>query len=414
MLNKSREVFLKSPRTFFFLNSAYYLVQLVTFFYISSLALPKDIGISSYVISLAGIFAVIARYGMPVYMVEGVSDESSLLDKYFIAASSFSFTVGIFLLPISFFVILQDNFNQEFILLTLLGTSLMIFLNPISMIIDQMMILKKQRSFLSINSIIKTFIFPLSAYFTYQFTNNFAATIIFANVSILVSPIIVYYFLQRKFFHFNYRLLNIEKFFTLIKEAFPYFINSLALILILSIDKIFVGNIFSIEILGSYDLMWKCAILIDFILMQPINSLFARDIINSSIKSGLSISLSITFLTLLTVFLIYLINFDFLLPLWNLFFEKYEFNTLIFKLSVSFFILMFAVNQLRNLMANLKLRFMCTISSCIIPLPLIITASFFEIKLLSSVPTLIIIGVSTSLIFNLITYNYFNFKNTKK
>ena len=113
MLNKSREVFLKSPRTFFFLNSAYYLVQLVTFFYISSLALPKDIGISSYVISLAGIFAVIARYGMPVYMVEGVSDESSLLDKYFIAASSFSFTVGIFLLPISFFVILQDNFNQE-------------------------------------------------------------------------------------------------------------------------------------------------------------------------------------------------------------------------------------------------------------------------------------------------------------
>ena len=70
---------------------------------------------------------------------------------------------------------------------------------------------------------------------------------------------------------------------------------------------------------------------------------------------------------------------------------------------------MFAVNQLRNLMANLKLRLMCTISSCIIPMPLILTASTIDISLLSFIPTLIIIGVCLSLAFNLTVYNYFYF-----
>lgn len=68
---------------------------------------------------------------------------------------------------------------------------------------------------------------------------------------------------------------------------------------------------------------------------------------------------------------------------------------------------MFAVNQLRNLMANLRLRLMCTISSCIIPIPLIFTVFLSEISFLSSIPTLIVIGVFISLIFNLLTYNYF-------
>ena len=71
---------------------------------------------------------------------------------------------------------------------------------------------------------------------------------------------------------------------------------------------------------------------------------------------------------------------------------------------------MFAVNQLRNLMANIKLRKMCTISSCIIPLPLIYFVATAEVNNLNLIPTFILIGVSISLIFNLVIYNYFNFK----
>lgn len=407
MLNNESLRFFDSSKVYFFLNSTYYLIQLLSFFYISSIALPKDIGISSYVISLAGIFAVIARYGMPVYLIESIDNNAKNLDKYYKASSTFSFTFALLVIPVAIFFILINNLSNDFFFLMILGTFFMILFNPLSMIIEQLIILKKQKRYLSINCIFKTFLFPLTAFITYLITDNFAATIIFANISILLSPIIVYLIFEKKYIHLSLSLLDLKTFFILIKQAFPYFINSLALILILSIDKIFVGNIFSVEILGSYDLMWKLAILIDFLLMQPLHALFSRDIINISKKSGHNISFLIVFSSLAAVMIVNLVNFKFILGPWNIFFENYEFNEKIFKLSISFFILMFAVNQLRNLMANLRLRLMCTISSCIIPIPLIFTVFLSEISFLSSIPTLIVIGVFISLIFNLLTYNYF-------
>ncbi len=398
---------LNSSKIFFVLNSLYYFVQLSTFLYISSLALPKDIGVSSYVISLAGIFAVIARYGMPVYLIESINDESSKLDEYFKTATAFSFSTVFLILPFSFLVIINNTFSSDFILLMIVGTFLMILFNPISMIIEQLIILKKQTQYLSLNSILKTIFFPITAFFTYQFTDSFAATIIFANLSILLAPLFVYFFFERSYVRIALDFSDIKTFVKVTREAFPYFINSLALILILSIDKIFVGNIFSVEILGSYDLMWKLAILIDFALMQPLNALFSRDILNISNHSGFFISSTISALSLALVLVVNLIDFNFVLPIWNMFFEKYEFNSMIFKLSISFFILMFAVNQIRNLMANLKLRLMCTLSSCIIPMPLILSTIFFEIQELTLIPTLIVTGVFISLIFNLSVYNYF-------
>ena len=400
---------LNLTKVFFLLNSTYYLVQLTTFFFISSIATPSDIGISSYVISLAGIFAVTARYGMPVYLIESINENSSTLIEYYKNATAFSFTLSILMIPISFLLISFNNLDSEFILLMLLGTILMIIFNPISMIIEQFIILNKQTEYLSLNSLLKTFLFPLTAYFSYKISGNFAATLIFANLSILLSPIIVYSIFEKRLIKIAFNFTNLNNFLLLIKQAFPYFINSLALILILSIDKIFVGNLFSVDVLGSYDLMWKLAILIDFLVMQPLNALFSRDILNLSNRFGHQLSLTITFLTIFIVLLINNINFDLILPLWNIFFDNYEFNKNIFQLAISFFILMFAVNQLRNLMANLKLRLMCTISSCIIPMPLILTASTIDISLLSFIPTLIIIGVCLSLAFNLTVYNYFYF-----
>ena len=151
---------LNSTKVYFLLNSTYYLIQLTTFFFISSIAAPSDIGISSYVISLAGIFAVTARYGMPVYLIESIDENSSRLIEYYKKATAFSFTLSIFMIPFSFLLILFNNLDSEFILLMLLGTVLMIVFNPISMIIEQFIILNKQTEYLSLNSLLKTFLFP--------------------------------------------------------------------------------------------------------------------------------------------------------------------------------------------------------------------------------------------------------------
>ncbi len=399
-----------SPKIFFFLNSFYYLIQLSTFFYISSIALPEDLGISSYVISFAGIFAVLARYGMPVFLVEGVNSGPSSIDEYYKTATAFSFTAAALLIPFSFFIIINNTFNSEFIYLMLIGTLLMLLINPLSMIIEQLIILKKQTKYLSINCIIKTFIFPLSASLAYLITNNLAVALIFSNISILLSPIIIYSLFEKRHINIALKFLQFARFNEIFLKAFPYFINSLALILILSIDKIFVGNIFSVEVLGSYDLMWKLAILVDFLIMQPLNSIFSRDILDLSKSHGFLISMIISSFAVLIVVFISFLNIDFIFNIWIIFFDKYEFNSEILKLSISFFILMFAVNQLRNLMANIKLRKMCTISSCIIPLPLIYFVATAEVNNLNLIPTFILIGVSISLIFNLVIYNYFNFK----
>lgn len=401
---------LDSYKIFFLLNSFYYFIQLSTFFYISSIALPEDLGISSYVISSAGIFAVIARYGMPVFLVESVNSGSSKIDEYYETATAFSITASLLMIPISFIIIINNSFNSEFIFLMLIGTFLMLLVNPLSMIIEQLIILKKQTKYLSINSVIKTLIFPFSALLTYLITENFATALIFGNISILLSPIIIYFLFEKRYIHTAIKFSKFIDFVKVLLKAFPYFINSLALILILSIDKIFVGNIFSVEALGSYDLMWKLAILVDFLIMQPLNSIFSRDILDFSKSSGFLISSFISSFAILSVVIIYFVNIDFILNIWEIFFKKYEFNNEILKISIAFFVLMFAVNQLRNLMANIKLRLMCTISSCIIPLPLIILVTTSEVGDINLIPTFILIGVFISLVFNFVTYNYFNFK----
>ena len=92
---------------FFVLNSIYYSVQLLTFLFISSIAMPQDIGISSYIIAVSGVFAVVARYGVPVYLVESVSLSSSGFDEEFNNSILFCLTLSllttIFLLGVAFF-----------------------------------------------------------------------------------------------------------------------------------------------------------------------------------------------------------------------------------------------------------------------------------------------------------------------
>ena len=275
---------LESKKFFFFVNSAYYLIQLATFFYITSLAIPEDIGISSYVISLAGIFAVIARYGMPVYLVESIDSNNLALKSKLKENISFSITFSLILIPI---IILFVNFLEiakNVSLLIYIGGILMVLINPLSMILEQFFILNKKLKYLSLNAIIKALIFPITALITYLLTKSFAWTLVLANISILFSTIIIFLFFKKNLLLRSIKFTGLGLFFKTLINAFPYFINSLALILIFSIDKIFVGNIFSLSVLGSYDLMWKIAIVVDFILIQPLNSLFSRDIVDLSHK----------------------------------------------------------------------------------------------------------------------------------
>jgi hypothetical protein len=97
------------------------------------------------------------------------------------------------------------------------------------------------------------------------------------------------------------------------------------------------------------------------------------------------------------------LNFNFLIFAWEVIFPQYELNQEILKISISFFIIMFAVNQLRNIMANRKLRLSLALSSAIIPLPLIAGFFFLQIDSLDLIPLLLIVGASLALIFNFIT-----------
>ena len=394
---------LESKKFFFFVNSAYYLIQLATFFYITSLAIPEDIGISSYVISLAGIFAVIARYGMPVYLVESIDSNNLALKSKLKENISFSITFSLILIPIIIFFVNFLEIAKSVRLLIYIGGISMVLINPLSMILEQFFILNKKLKYLSLNAIIKALIFPITALITYLLTKSFAWTLVLANISILFSTIIIFLFFKRNLLLRSIKFIGLGLFFKTLINAFPYFINSLALILIFSIDKIFVGNIFSLSVLGSYDLMWKIAIVVDFILIQPLNSLFSRDIVDLGHTKKVFISLLISTIAIMIAVIINLLEYNFFMTLWNIFFEKYEFNQDILKLSVSFFVLMFAVNQLRNIMANKKLRFSLLISSIVIPMPLIIGATALEINSLITIPLLLIFGAFLALIFNLVS-----------
>lgn len=403
--------YLSSQKFFVVINALYYFIQLSVFFYISSIALPKDIGASSYVISIAGIFAVIARYGMPVYLVESVGVNQDLLIKKFNENLAFSITFSIILIPVSILSIFFLDSSSEVRVLLIFGTPLMIILNPISMILEQLFILRKNINFLSINAILKIFIFPIFAAVTYLITKSYAWAIVIANISILMSPIIVCLKFDRSLFIQAIKIANLNLFFQTLVRASSYFINSLALILIFSLDKIFVANIFSISTLGSYDLMWKLAIVADFLLLQPLNSLYSRDIIEISMTRATYISSIISSVAILLVILIGNINLNFILPIWDVLFDQYDFNQEILKISICFFIVMFAVNQLRNIMANRKLRITLALSSLIIPLPLIIGFIFFEIASLNTIPFLLISGAFLSLIFNFVTVITLRLKN---
>ena len=163
------------------------------------------------------------------------------------------------------------------------------------------------------------------------------------------------------------------------------------------------ANIFSIDTLGSYDLMWKLAIVADIVLIQPINALYSKDILQISIARASFISILISFAAVFLVMIINFLNFNFLIFAWEVIFPQYELNQEILKISISFFIIMFAVNQLRNIMANRKLRLSLALSSAIIPLPLIAGFFFLQIDSLDLIPLLLIVGASLALIFNFIT-----------
>tara|TARA_B110000879_G_C10817978_1_gene372971 strand:- start:9 stop:407 length:399 start_codon:yes stop_codon:yes gene_type:complete len=123
------------------------------------------------------------------------------------------------------------------------------------------------------------------------------------------------------------------------------------------------------------------------------------------------ISSIISTVAVLLVILINNIDLNFILPAWNVLFDQYDFNQDILKISICFFIIMFAVNQLRNIMANRKLRITLAISSLIIPLPLIIGFIFLEIDSLKTIPLLLISGACLSLIFNYVTVINLRLKN---
>jgi hypothetical protein len=394
---------LTSSKFFFIINAFYYFIQLATFFYISSKALPQDIGSSSYVISIAGIFAVIARYGMPVYLVESFEKDNEGLLSKFRENLSFSITFSLILIPLSIFVILLLEINPELRALLLFCTPLMIILNPLSMLLEQLFILRKNTSYLSTNCMLKIFIFPIFAASTYLITTSYAWALVVANISILVSPIAVAFKFDKLSLIQVIKITKLKLFFQSLLKASSYFFNSLALILIFSLDKIFVANIFSIDTLGSYDLMWKLAIVADIVLIQPINALYSKDILQISIARASFISILISFAAVFLVMIINFLNFNFLIFAWEVIFPQYELNQEILKISISFFIIMFAVNQLRNIMANRKLRLSLALSSAIIPLPLIAGFFFLQIDSLDLIPLLLIVGASLALIFNFIT-----------
>ena len=125
------------------------------------------------------------------------------------------------------------------------------------MIFEQGMILEKRTDLLSKNAFLKIFLFPSTAFFTHMLTNSFAWSLVLANVSVLSSPLLVSYFQDHPIKTVNLYVLSKSCFIRILRQSFPYFINSLGLILILSIDKIYVAQSFSVEALGSYDLIWK-------------------------------------------------------------------------------------------------------------------------------------------------------------
>lgn len=398
--------YLASQKVFFILNALYYFIQLGTFFYISSLALPKDIGTSSYIISIAGIFAVIARYGMPVFLVESIEVNQDVLIQKLKDCLAFSFTFSILLIPVCTAFIFYFDIGSDLMTLLLIGSFSMIILNPMSMIVEQLFILRKKTNYLSINCILKVFIFPILAAFTYFLTKSYAWTLVIANVSILISPLIVFIIFDETILIKALKIVKLDVFLQTLVVASPYFINSLALILIFSLDKIFVANIFSIDTLGSYDLMWKLAIVTDFILIQPLNALLTRDILETSMKRAIYISSIITLLSIFLIIVVQNIDFNLVILLWEMFFNQYDFDQDILKTSISFFIVMFAVNQLRNIMANRKLRIYLAFSSLIIPLPLIFGFIFLEISSLYTIPFLLLLGASSALFFNFITISF--------
>ena len=388
---------------FFVLNSIYYSVQLLTFLFISSIAMPQDIGISSYIIAVSGVFAVVARYGVPVYLVESVSLSSSGFDEEFNNSILFCLTLSllttIFLLGAAFFTEYLTVNSGMFLFCAIL----MIFINPASMILEQGMILEKRTDLLSKNAFLKIFLFPSAAFFTYILTDNFAWSLVLANVSVLSSPLLVSYFQSHPIKRVNFYFVSKSCFIRILRQSFPYFINSLGLILILSIDKIYVAQSFSVEALGSYDLIWKCAILVEFFLLQPANALYARRILDYAdkhpIKAPLIISGSAAFFSLA----ISQIDFSFAQVIWNLFFDKYDFNAGVFKMILCFLFIMFSVNQLRNIMAKRKLRIQSLVSSLLILSPIILGGTLGKFTSLIDVTHFLVVGSLIGLLFNLLS-----------
>lgn len=405
--------FLISSRFYFISNALYYLTQMLSFFYVTSIALPSDIGNVSFIISLTGIFAVIARYGMPTYLIEHMHADGLNLDKGFKIALSFSFSFAIILIPISLISIFFISLESKIYLVYIFSLFSMLIFNPLSMIIQQDIILKKEIISMTIINLFKIIIYPLSILIIYQLSNSFVWALIVANVSLLLSPILVYYFYEREKLTNAIEFIPSHKFLSVIREAFPYFINSLALILIFSVDKLFVANYFSINTLGSYDLMWKIAILVEFLLILPISSILTKDIIRIGISRGPLIFLFLPLCSILLVLILNMFSFNFFIPIWEHFFIQFKFDPMIFKLAISFFIFMFAFNQLRNIMVNLKLKISCIISSLIIVLPILFGGIFLKIDSLILLPQLLVGGVICGMIFNMLSLNYFFYRNNK-
>ena len=375
----------------------------MTFLYISSIAMPEDIGIASYVIAVSGIFAVVSRYGMPVYLVESVSNSSSSLAKAFGHSLSFCLNLSILVSLVVLVIFFLTDYIKVESSLFLLSVLLMIFLNPVSMLIEQEMILEKRNNLLSKNSFLKTILFPTVAFLTYKITENFAWSLVLANVSILSSPLLIYYFFNSIIVKIEFHLIRISEFLPTLKDAFPYFANSLGLILILSLDKIYVATKFSVDILGSYDLIWKGAILLEFFVLQPITALYSRHVIDWSYKSPKKLPILIAIFPIVILLVINLIDFSFIETFWNIFFSQYTFNQDIFKMAISFLIVMFSVNQLRNIMATRKLRIQSLISSFLILFPLIIIGTLSQFKSIVEVPQLLVIGSILGLTYNLLS-----------
>ena len=385
---------LSKKSLYFFINSAFFLSQTLTIFSFSAIGEPKDIGYVSLFLSVVGIFAVIARYGSPVALIE---EALGSIDKHFQRLASFNLINSILLtlICIFYFLTFEETFFFKYSWLIVLVSSMYIVLNPISFLIDQLFVYTKDFKSLIDISFYKFLLFPTTAITTFYLTESIFLSLILSNLIILLPSLLVLLIKGR--FKFS-KTLELK---TIYINAFPYFINSLCLILIISIDKIIVHSNFGPETLGSYDIMWKLAILVELLVIMPTANLISKDVINEFSIKGTSIMWRIILIPSGFILLVALANLSFIESLWSYFFDQYIFNERVFSLMLIFFISMFSLNQLRNILVSHKLRFSALLSSIILITPVLTIPFFTKVTSLELIPSLLVFGSIASTLYSM-------------